>query len=82
MCRSSSGYYDDDGLNVHVFGPSVEVLGFSNKSFGAAHFAHQAHPEGTQFTADNKVRLGWTFDAWFIPRIGEEHHVRRNIRPS
>lgn len=80
MCQETSGYLDDQGLNAHVFGPSADVLGFSNRAFGAAKFAHQAHPEGAHFITDHEVRLGWTFDAFFIPRIGEEHHVRREIQ--
>ena len=76
-CQSSSGYYEDDGLVVKVWGP-CDVLGIANMSFSDALFAHQAHPEGADRRLMTGAREGWKFDAFFIPRIGEEHHVRRH----
>jgi hypothetical protein len=83
MCQETSGYYADDGVTAHVFGPSAEVIGFSNESFQEAKQFHQAHPEGDVFAMRqiDGAAKGWVFAAFFIPRIGEEHHVRRNIRP-
>ncbi len=76
-CQGSSGHYSDDGLNALVFGP-CEVIGIDNLSFVDAKLAHDAHPEGEQRRLITGARMGWQFNAFFIPRIGEEHHVRRD----